>query len=483
MITRVFQPRKWRATLAAFGLLMLVSPLFFGASLRQEQKKAVSFKVDTLARNLTVPWEILFVPDGTMLFTERSGQVRIYRDRKLLDEPALSLDTRQQKKMGMLGLAIHPDFAQNHFVYMAYNYTTKTGNARMRVLRYRFSGDKMTEPKVLIEDIHANENHTGCRLVFGPDKKLYITTGDADEPALAQDLKALNGKILRVNDDGSIPADNPFVNSDTARKEIWTYGHRNPQGLAFEPITGHLYDSEHGPTGGDEINRIVKGKNYGWPVIHHGDTRSGMVSPLAEFTPSVGPSKLIFYRGNRYPGLKGSLLMATLRGESIIRAELKNGEVIVRDTLLKNQYGRIRALTEGPDGYLYFSTSQVDPPEGKGRPDYDMILRLEPAAGQIYAAPENTGRKQLPVKPKMADRSAAAMFQQLCASCHGDHLQGSDKVKTMLDGQWKHGSSKAALVSTITNGVPDKGMPAWKGAIAPKDISAISDYILSATKK
>ncbi|MEO3403010.1 PQQ-dependent sugar dehydrogenase [Mucilaginibacter sp. CAU 1740] len=441
---------------------------------------AIGFKIDTLITNVIVPWQITFLPDGSMLFTERAGRVRIYRDKKLLPKPALTVsDIALDKKTGLLGMCLHPAFTQNKWIYIASNYTDNN-RIRVRVARYDFRNDSLINPFTIIKDIPGNQNHTGCRLIFGPDKKLYITTGDADQPILAQDLKALNGKILRVNDDGTIPTDNPFAKNDTARKEIWSYGHRNPQGLAFEPGTGILFDSEHGPTGGDEINIIKPGENYGWPVIHHQDTRGGMISPLLEYTPSIGPSEAMFYNGNAFPELKGNLLVACLRAESILRIALNNYKPISQEVLLKKQYGRIRSLVTGPDGYLYISTSHYDPPEGKGEPPYDMILRLRPSNEKVKQRVQSIAINKKSVAQK---QTAALMFQQLCAACHGDHLQGTEKTKSLLGRNFSHGASKAAIVNNITNGIIAKGMPSWRGAISEKDIAKIADYVWITSKR
>jgi glucose/arabinose dehydrogenase len=271
------------------------------------------------------------------------------------------------------------------------------------VVRYEYRNDELIHPKNIIENIPGVFNHTGCRLKFGPDRKLYITTGDADVPKLAQDLKAYNGKILRLNEDGTIPADNPFIHNDTAKHEVWSYGHRNSQGIAFQPGTGKLYSSEHGPTGGDEINLIVKGNNYGWPVIHHRDRNDAMISPLMEFSPSIGPAEALFYSGKAFAAMKGNLLVGCMRGEAILNVQFNQNKnkILSYGFLLKNKYGRIRAMTEGPDGYLYFSTSQVDPPKSRlqaGEKSFDMILRLRPAAsveaGKEFAIKTSTGLKE-----------------------------------------------------------------------------------------
>lgn len=441
---------------------------------------SVGFKIDTLVTNVIVPWQITFLPDSSMLFTERAGRVRIYRNKKLLPKPALTIsDVALDKKTGLLGMCLHPAFAQNKWIYVASNYTDNN-RIRVRVARYAFRNDSLVNPFTIIKDIPGNQNHTGCRLVFGPDKKLYITTGDADQPILAQDLKALNGKILRVNDDGTIPADNPFAKNDTARKEIWSYGHRNPQGLVFEPTTGVLFDSEHGPTGGDEINIIKPGQNYGWPLIHHQDKREGMTSPLLEYTPSIGPSEAMFYHGNAFPELKGILLVACLRGESILRIKLDNDKPVAQEVLLKKQYGRIRSLVTGPDGYLYISTSHHDPPEGKGEPPYDMILRLRPSKEKTKQQAQSIAINK---KITVQKQTAAVMFQQLCAACHGNHLQGTEKTKSLLGRNFSHGANKAAIINNITNGIIAKGMPSWRGAISKKDIAKIADYVWVKSKQ
>jgi glucose/arabinose dehydrogenase/cytochrome c553 len=441
------------------------------------------YQIDTLARDLVVPWQIVFLPDNSMLFTERNGKLRIYRDGKLLDKPAFVIpNIPQRNKTGMLGMVIHPDFIKNRWIYIANDYW-QGNRIRLQIVRYELRSDTLVKPFVIRDEIHANQNHTGSRLVFGPDKKLYITTGDADEAILSQDLKTLNGKILRLNDDGTVPADNPFFNNDTARKEIWTYGHRNPQGLVFQPGTGTLFESEHGPTGGDEINIIKKGMNYGWPVIHHQLSHEGMLTPLAEFTPSIGPSEAMFYNGDKFPQLKGKLLVACLRGESILKITLDNDKIVNQEVLLKKQYGRIRSLVTGLDGYIYFSTSQIDPAEGQPRPQYDMILRLRPSGISNALLSSQKITANTVAQSSVIKMTTPVLFQQMCASCHGNNLKGTEKGANLLAAQLKHGTSKSALITTITNGVLDKGMPAWNGAISKVDIGKIADYIIVKRKQ
>lgn len=473
---------KIKSLIAAFCFILILSSAFiFKTKTVSEFLAADGYIIDTIAENLRVPWQIAFLPDRTMLFTEREGRLRIYRNGKLVDKPAFEVTVPLDNKSGLLGLSIHPDFAENRFIYLANNYLLDN-KMRLRVTRYEFVNDTLANAFPILENLPANRNHTGCRLKFGPDKKLYITTGDADEPALAQDLKAYNGKILRLNDDGSIPIDNPFFKSDSAIKAIWTYGHRNPQGLAFQPGTNYLFNSEHGPTGGDEINFTRKGMNYGWPIIHHQDTKEGMISPIAEYTPSIGPAEAMFYSAKEFPQLTGHLLVACLRGESILDITMDKEKIISQNVMFKKQYGRIRSLVTGPDGFIYFSTSQNDPPEGTAKPHYDMILRMRPSGnGNSQLSSQKLSFEN--VINSSNKQSPEMIAQQLCASCHGNNLQGTDRGSNLITANLAHGSDKKSITNNIKNGIIDKGMPAWKGAISPNDIDKIADYILTKRKE
>lgn len=447
-----------------------------------------AFAVDTLASGLSVPWDIVFLPGRDMLFTERPGRVRLYRNNQLVQKPVLTIgDIEVKGKMGLLGCCLHPAFAVNHFVYLAYNYRSGT-QTFLRVARYEFISDSLQNPVTIIENIPGVFNHTGCRLKFGADKKLYVSTGDADVPRLAQDLKVYNGKILRLEENGTVPADNPFIKNDTALHEIWTYGHRNPQGMAFQPGTNYLFSSEHGPTGGDEINLIARGNNYGWPVIHHRNSQHGMMMPLMEFTPSIGPAEALFYSGKAFPFLKGHLLVACMRGEAILDVELKNNKISSYNFLLKNKFGRIRALAEGPDGFLYFSTSQVDPPESNlqaGEKEFDMIVRLKPAPAvqelTSLAFPQERMQTAITAtdtaKTKVDGHTASRQYAQLCAGCHGGRMEGKEKVPSLVDKEWLNGSSKQAIKKSIAQGIVSKGMPAWEGVLTPADIDRMADHI------
>lgn len=350
-----------------------------------DQSADSRFRVETVASGLEVPWAFAFLPNGSMLFTERPGRVRIIENGKLRPEPVFTVpDVEPSGESGLMDLSLHPGFADNGFVYMAYAYNS--GGQKVKVVRYRYDGKTFVEPKNIIDNIPASPNHAGTRCRFGPDGKLYISTGDSTKWQLAQDMGSLAGKILRLNDDGTVPQDNPFVGQQGARPEIWAYGVRNPQGLAWQPGTGLLFETEHGPSGfeglgggGDEVNIIERGKNYGWPVIHHKMTKPGMESPLLEYSPACAPASAAFYNGDALPGFKGNFFFGCLAGQRLIRVVLNGRSVVSQEDLLSKTYGRIREVEQGPDGFIYFSTSNRD---GRGRPasDDDRIMRLVPAS-------------------------------------------------------------------------------------------------------
>jgi aldose sugar dehydrogenase len=343
----------------------------------------VKFKVEKVIGGLQVPWSIVWTPDGRMIFTERVGNVRVFEKGSLRPDPLYRVtDVEPTGESGLMSVALHPQFSSNHFLYLSYAYRSGDG-IRVRVVRLRESAEGLTDRKVIIEDIPAAQFHAGCRIRFGSDGKLYITTGDATDRQLAQRLDSLAGKTLRLNDDGTVPADNPFVGQQNARPEIWSYGHRNAQGLDWQPQTNLMFQTEHGPSGfdgqggGDEVNIVEKGKNYGWPIIHHTQSRPGLESPLLEYTPACAPASGMFYRGSVLSEFKDNFFFGCLRGERIIRVVLDGRRVVSQENLLPAKYGRIRDIAEGPDGFLYFSTSNRD---GRGNPtaDDDRILRLVP---------------------------------------------------------------------------------------------------------
>ena len=339
------------------------------------------FRVETVASNLEVPWAFAFLPNGNLLFTERPGRVRLIENGKLREAPIFTVpDVEPSGESGLMDVSLHPNFAQNNYVYLSYAYSGD--GKRVRVVRYKFGGNTFSEPKTIVENIDAAQYHAGTRARFGPDGKLYITTGDATDRELAQQMNSINGKTLRLNDDGSIPNDNPFVNQPNVRPEIWTVGHRNAQGLAWT-ANGEMFQTEHGPSGfdgaggGDEVNFVEKGKNYGWAEISHTEIQEGLISPLLEYTPAIAPASALIYQGNAFPEFKGNLFFGNLRGENIIRVNLNGTTVAGQERLLENKFGRIREVAESPEGYIYFSTSNRDG-RGSAAKEDDRIMRIVP---------------------------------------------------------------------------------------------------------
>jgi aldose sugar dehydrogenase len=348
-----------------------------------ETQDKAKFRVETVASGLEVPWGFAWLPSGDLIFTERPGRVRIIEKGKLRAEPVFVVpDVEPSSESGLMDISVHPSFASNDFVYLAYAY--RADGKRVKVVRYKYAGGKLTEPKNIIENIPAAPNHAGTRARFGPDQKLYVTTGDSTDWNLAQKNDSLAGKTLRLNDDGSVPKDNPFVRKEGYRPEIWTTGHRNAQGLAWQPGSGLMFQTEHGPSGfegrgggADEVNIVEAGKNYGWPTIYGKMTQAGLEAPLLEYSPACAPGSGAFYNGDKFAAFKGNFFLGCLRGARIVRVILDGRKVVRQENLLEGNLGRIREIGEGPDGYLYFSTSNRDG-RGSAAAEDDRIMRIVP---------------------------------------------------------------------------------------------------------
>jgi glucose/arabinose dehydrogenase len=336
--------------------------------------------IEEVVNGLEVPWSIVWTSPMRMLVAERPGRLRVVDEGVLRPESLISFEVTNEGEAGLMGVALDPEYESNKYIYVCYAFT-RDSDMYGRVVRIIDRGTSAGVDRTVIDNIPSAEFHAGCRVAFGPDGKLYITTGDASERNLAQNLDSLAGKILRLNKDGTIPQDNPFADSP-----IWSYGHRNPQGISWHPITGEMYETEHGPSGfdgpggGDEVNRIVKGGNYGWPLVSHEQTREGIKSPLLLFTPAVAPASAVFYSGEKIPAFKNNFFFGALVGEGLYRVifdESDPDKILFFGKLPEIDYGRIRAVAEGPDGYLYFSTSNRD---GRGRTSAgdDRIFRILP---------------------------------------------------------------------------------------------------------
>lgn len=348
-------------------MLSGVALLMMGISCGLPPATSPPTDVITLAEGLEVPWALDFLPDGDIIFTERPGRIRLYDSvQGLTAEPLLVVsDVAASGEGGLLGIAVHPDYASNGFIYVYYTYKDG-GNLYNRVRRYIMEGNSLSADRIIIDGIPGGSIHDGGRIKFGPDGRLYITAGDAGDADAAQDVGALNGKILRVTDDGGIPEDNPFPGSP-----VYSYGHRNPEGLAWDS-GGNLWATEHGSSATDELNSIEPGKNYGWPVIRGDAEQEGMVSPVINSgSHTWAPS------GAAY--LDGSVFFTGLRGESLFQAVIDGVTVKSLAAHLEGKYGRLREVVVGPDGFLYLLTSNRD---GRGSASVkdDRMLKVDPAS-------------------------------------------------------------------------------------------------------
>ncbi len=345
-----------------------------------------ALKVETLAEGLVNPWSLAFLPDGSILVTERDGKLRIIRDGALVKEPVSGVPAPYVKSQGgLFDVMLHPDFATNRTIFLSYAAGTPDSNAT-RVVSATFDGAALSGVKTIFETktLKNTPVHYGGRLALLPDRTLLITVGDGfNFREKAQDLSNGLGKIVRVNLDGSIPVDNPYASREGTLPEIYSYGHRNQQGIAVDPATGTIYETEHGPMGGDELNIIEAGANYGWPIATYGLDYSGaQVSPFTEYEgtkqpekywiPSIGPSGLALYQGDLFSGWKGDLLIGALAKPALHRLDMEGGKAVGEERYLEGE--RVRDVREGPDGAIYVTTEDHDgAPIGK-------VLRLTPAS-------------------------------------------------------------------------------------------------------
>lgn len=371
------------AILILLFLLLGAISVFFGTKIKELEGKRptvsqslralsptlFSQQLSIVAKNLEVPWALTFLPDRSMLVTERPGRVRfISAEGSLQESPVATLsEVHSIGEGGLLGIARHPQFAANNFVYLYYSYTSTKDQMLNRVVRYVFDGKQLKDKKIIVDAIPGNANHDGGRIKFGPDGFLYITTGDSEEPSLAQNKTSLAGKILRVTDEGKPAPGNPF------NTLVYSYGHRNPQGITWDDHN-RLWETEHGRSiplsGFDELNRIEVGKNYGWPTIQGNEVRAGMVTPIANSgaTSTWAPSGAAF--------ANGSIFFSGLRGRGLYEAVI-TGDTVTIEKHFDQELGRIREVVLGPDDMLYITTSNRD---GRGDPheNDDKVYKVDP---------------------------------------------------------------------------------------------------------
>jgi len=347
------------------------------------QSEKHAFRVVTLVEGLANPWSLAFLPDGRMLVTERPGRLRVVsKDFKLDPKPVDGVPrVAAVGQGGMFDVALHPKYGENGWIYLAYNGPGDRGHGT-ELMRAKLEGHRLTQQQVLfrLEPKSGGGLHFGGRIVFDLEDHIYLTLGDRGEKQRAQRLDDHAGSVIRLHDDGRVPADNPFVKHAGAKPEKFTLGNRNMQGAALHPKTGELWTHEHGPQGGDEINVIRAGRNYGWPVITYGVNygigtrigegthKRGMEQPLYKWVPSIAPSGMAFYEGDKFPGWRGNLLIGALRDEMLVRLELDGETVMKEERLIKDAIGRIRDVRVGPDGYVYLLTDESD----------GVLARLEP---------------------------------------------------------------------------------------------------------
>jgi glucose/arabinose dehydrogenase len=368
--------------------IALLSMALLTSALAQDRPAVInsekhSFRVVTLLTALENPWSVAFLPDGRMLVTERAGRLRLVgQDFRLDLKPIAGLpDVVSQGQGGLFDVVLHPEYAQNGWIYWAYN-APGAGGWGTALARGKLQGSRMTEVQVLfsMQPKTRSNQHFGGRIVFDKAGMLYLTLGDRGDKDRAQKLDDHAGSVIRLHDDGRVPADNPYAKRTGALPEKWTLGNRNMQGAALHPKTGELWTHEHGPQGGDEVNVMRSGLNYGWPVITYGvnygfgtrigegQTKPGMVQPLHLWAPSIAPSGMAFVSGSKFPQWTGDLLIGALRDQMLVRLVLDGEKVVREERLLKGLVGRIRDVRMGPDGLVYLLT---DDAEG-------ALLRLEP---------------------------------------------------------------------------------------------------------
>lgn len=368
------------AGLTLFMLASLVSDAWASESAVFDSELE-RFRVNTLVRGLDHPWGLAFLPGGDMLITERPGRLlridgKSFQRRSVKGLPAIAAVGQG----GLLDVTLHPGFDSNQLIY--FSFTGDDDGVGTEVARGRLAGDALENVEIIFRALpkSGGGRHFGSRLLFDTNGHLLITLGERGDRPRAQDIGDHAGSVIRINDDGSVPADNPFATTPEARPEIYTYGNRNVQGIALDPVSGLVWAHEHGPQGGDEVNVLVAGRNYGWPVITYGRNyvtgtkigegthKQGMEQPRHYWTPSIAPSGMTLYTGDKFPAWRGNLFVGALKYRLLVRLEERDEKIVHEERMLEDVLGRIRDVRTGPDGYIYLLTDQDD----------GVLARLEP---------------------------------------------------------------------------------------------------------
>ncbi|NLE73047.1 MAG: PQQ-dependent sugar dehydrogenase [Actinobacteria bacterium] len=344
------------------------------------------YRATTVITGLRVPWEMRFLPDGRLLITEREGRLVLADVTTGVTTEVGRIDVAARGEAGLMGLALDPAFPETPTLYMTYTYSDGSTDynrvSRFELIDLPSSSPRLGRETVLVDDISAGPIHDGSRVAFGPNGHLWVTMGDAGDGTRAQRKDSLSGKVLRMTSEGLPSADNPFLDLPYPFSLIYSWGHRNPQGLAFHPQTGAAYITEHGPSDNDEVNRLQPGGNYGWPDLGGKAGRAGFVDPIVAWTPTIAPAGCLFYSGSVLPEMRGAFLFVTLKDSDLrvlVPTDVGDFRAVAEERILfDNRFGRLRAITQGPDGALYIATSNHD---GRGRPGPldDQIIRIDAA--------------------------------------------------------------------------------------------------------
>ncbi|MFT5088552.1 MAG: glucose/arabinose dehydrogenase [Candidatus Latescibacterota bacterium] len=353
-------------------IILLAITFYIPTAHAQEthQSERHAFRIEAFAEGLGVPWGLAFLPDGRLLISEREGTLRIADSTGQLSAPIKNVPpVRAEGQGGLLDVSLHPQYDDNSWIYLSYSHAQSDGNSLTAIVRATLQNDQLTDLKIIYQgpskDYSDHAHHYGSRIVFDEENYLYFSIGDRGQRPEAQSLNTANGKLHRLHDDGRVPVDNPFVKRRDAQSSIWSYGHRNPQGIAIDPQSGQIWAAEHGPRGGDELNLITRGQNYGWPTITYGINYNGtpitdqthgenMLQPQYYWLPSIGVCAIEFYEGDRFAHWQNNLFVASLRFERLHRLQIEDGRVL-HDEIVLEAGGRVRDIETGPDGFIYLA--------------------------------------------------------------------------------------------------------------------------------